>query len=154
MVTWTATDASGNSASDAQMVTIVDTNPPTTPSNLVATKKKVKGSQSTKVTWTASTDSGSGVDYYSVTRNGEDMGNVTGTSFIDPEVVDGTIYEVTTMDMAGNPSPAEQVTYSDSGSGGGGPGGGGGGGPGGGGDGGGDSFCDTHIGHKKCPPSN
>jgi PKD repeat protein len=151
-VTWTATDGSGNSANAYQNVTVEDTTSPSAPGNLAATKKKVKGSQSIKVTWNVSIDAGSGVDYYRVKRDGVDKGTTTGTSFIDPEVVDGTVYEVTAMDMEGNLSPASQVPYSDGGSGGGGNGNGG-GGPGGGGDGGGSTFCEDHPNNKKCLPN-
>ncbi|MGH8864849.1 MAG: fibronectin type III domain-containing protein, partial [Burkholderiales bacterium] len=69
----------------------VDTTPPTVPANVQAV---ATGSSSIRVTWSASSDSGSGVGGYEVFRNGgaSPLGSVAGTSFDDSGLTASTAY--------------------------------------------------------------
>jgi chitinase len=113
-----ATNASGDSAPSAVVsattdpAAVVDTEPPTAPSKLKATAAKRK----INLTWTGSTDIGSGVAGYKVYRSGTAEGPftlVTTTTGMSAslDAPSGAVlwYRVTAYDVAGNesvPSPA------------------------------------------------
>ncbi len=92
--------------------TVIDTTPPTAPTNLSAT---APSSTRVDLSWTASTDN-TGVTGYSVYRNGSLLsGNVTGTSHSDTTVSPQTTYSYTVVarDAVGNvseASPSVEVT--------------------------------------------
>jgi fibronectin type 3 domain-containing protein len=100
-----AYDAAGNTntASVTFNVSNTDTTPPTTPTGLSATAATAT---SVKLSWNASTDSGSGVSKYNVLRNGVVIAQPTGTSYTDNTVVANTAYSYTVqaVDGAGNVS--------------------------------------------------
>ena len=83
--------------------TTSDTEPPTAPSNLVATTVDRK---SIDLVWTASTDN-IGVVKYEIYRDGQPVAEATETSYRDSGLSDGTTYSyyVVAYDAAGNPSP-------------------------------------------------
>jgi hypothetical protein len=81
-----------------------DTTLPTVPAGLAATP----GNTTVALTWTASNDNGGGdaIAGYHVYRNGVQVGTVTGTSFSDSGLTNGTsyAYTVSAYDAAGNQS--------------------------------------------------
>ena len=81
-----------------------DTQPPTTPTNLMAS---ATGPASVALSWTASTDN-VGVTGYRIQRDGAQVGSSTSTSFTDTTVSPGTsaTYTVTAYDSGGNVSAA------------------------------------------------
>ena len=70
---------------------VPDTTPPTQPMNLTAT---AVNSNQVSLKWTAST-SAVGIAGYTVLRNGNQVGTVTGTSFVDSTVSPSTTYSYT-----------------------------------------------------------
>jgi len=101
------TTQSVSSAGATVLVTFAgggDTQPPTTPGNLVATPS---GSTSIALSWSASTDN-VGVSGYRVSRNGSQVATVSGTTWTDSGLAVGTsyTYSVVAYDAAGNVSPA------------------------------------------------
>ncbi len=82
---------------------IVDSTPPTIPTNLAATA--ISPTQIT-VSWTASTDN-IGVAGYRILRNGIEIARPNATSYTDSGLSGGTQYSytVSAFDAAGNPSP-------------------------------------------------
>jgi hypothetical protein len=104
-----AYDPAGNVGSSAAACVSVDNNPPTTPTGLAA-----KGVSTTAInlSWTASTDAGSGVDYYIVYRDGTQITATTGTAYSDTGLTLGTphCYTVVAIDNAGRASlPSAQA---------------------------------------------
>jgi hypothetical protein len=81
-----------------------DTTPPTQPGNLNAAST---GAATARLTWTASSDAG-GVTGYRVSRDGNLLATVTGTSYDDSGLVGGTTYQysVVAFDGANNSSAA------------------------------------------------
>jgi hypothetical protein len=69
----------------------IDSLPPTIPGNPAAVQKKVKGQQSIEVSWSASSDAGTGVSYYRVSRDGSPIGTTSSLKFAD---TNGTLNEV------------------------------------------------------------
>jgi len=80
-----------------------DTTPPTVPSGLKASNITTS---SITVSWTASTDAGSGVAGYDVLRGGAQIAQTNGTSHTDSGLAAGTTYSYTVRarDKAGNVS--------------------------------------------------
>jgi hypothetical protein len=106
-----ASDTSGRHAAAGGSATLqIDTTQPLAPGNVVASKSKVKGSSSVKVTWQAGDDvsPGSGINGYRVYRDGAWVGNATASGYVDSgAAVDGSyIYTVTANDHAGHESLA------------------------------------------------
>ena len=81
-----------------------DSEPPTVPSNLVAT---VRSSSQIDLHWSPSTDN-VGVAGYLIYRDGTQIGNVSGTSYQNTGLKPATtyLYRVVAYDDAGNHSPA------------------------------------------------
>ena len=113
-----ATDAAGNLSPYSNVASATtqnsDTQPPTAPSNLVATA--VSGSQ-INLSWTASTDN-VGVTGYLVERcqgaacsNFAQIGTSTGTTYSDTGLTSATsyTYQVRATDSAGNLSPYSNI---------------------------------------------
>jgi chitodextrinase len=103
-----ARDAAGNVSDDSNGRTVTtlsaaDTTAPTVPSGL--SSSAVTGTSFT-LSWTASTDSGSGVAGYTVYRDTVAVGNPTGTSFSVTGLTGGQTYSmrVSAQDVAGNSS--------------------------------------------------
>jgi hypothetical protein len=99
----TATNASGVSTSAsisvAVGIVVVDTTPPSVPTNLVWS---VSGATA-NLSWTASTDNVK-VTGYNVFRNGVKLGTTAVAFFVDTTFVSGTTYTVSAFDAAGNTS--------------------------------------------------
>lgn len=108
-----AYDAAGNTKTATVTFTVsnADTTPPSAPSNLTAA---AKDATTVGLSWTASTDSGSGatgVATYDVLRNGTVIGHATGTSYTDSKLTANTSYSYTVeaVDGAGNVSAASNT---------------------------------------------
>lgn len=108
--TVSATDSAGNTSAQSSVAsattpTCPDTTPPTVPGNVVASAVSCT---SVSVSWSASTDSGSGVHQYNVYRNGTLISIVAAPaiSFVDTTVVASSsyTYTVSATDVAGNTS--------------------------------------------------
>lgn len=100
----------------SQIVSPVDTTPPSTPTNLTGGSN---ASSTTSMTWNASTDN-VGVAGYSILRNGVNIGRAGQAQFQDTTVSPSTTYTyvVKAFDMAGNLSPASlpiNITTKDAG---------------------------------------
>lgn len=91
-------------------VSSADTTPPTAPTNIKASLvyDALSLSYGVSLSWSASSDSGSGVRDYLVRRNGTNLGTATTTSFKDSNIVANTVYsyEIFAYDKAGNISSA------------------------------------------------
>jgi len=92
--------ATGHSNASAVAMIIVDGTAPTAPGNLsTAVSRKTQ----VKLSWSASTDAGSGIDHYEVFRNGIKLSILSGTSYTDKVSGKGTYdYMVKAFDKAGN----------------------------------------------------
>jgi hypothetical protein len=106
-VTLTAHDSDGADPSHPQdgvgtAQIQIDATAPSAPTNLSASLAKT----GVKLTWTASTDGGSGVATYYVYRNGVQIGSTSNRSYTDTSGVGGTsyTYTVTALDVVGNES--------------------------------------------------
>ena len=103
-----ALDAVGNPSSPAQVTvsTLVDTEDPVSPTNLIATPSFVTAS----ISWSESTDN-AGVTGYRVYRDNVLLATVATTTFDDAGLVSGTgyLYGVEAEDSAGNTSPRVEV---------------------------------------------
>ncbi len=101
-----AYDSAGNlsAASNQATVTLVDTTPPTAPSNLTAT---AISATDVVLSWTASSDN-VGVTAYQIYRKGSEIGTSTTVNYTDVGLSPSTSYTyyVTASDAAGNVSPA------------------------------------------------
>jgi chitodextrinase len=111
-----AYDGAGNVSalsSSASATTLApDTTPPTIPAGLTASNIAARA---VTISWTASTDAGSGVAAYRIYRNGVQVGSVTTASFNDSGLSPATSYSYTVAadDLAGNrsaQSPALAIT--------------------------------------------
>lgn len=95
---------------------VTDTTPPTNPTNLAGTPS----SGSVQLSWTASTDAGSGLQNYIVRRDGVSVGTPVSNSFTDTGLNPSTTYNysVQAIDNAGNVSTGSATnsftTFSDS----------------------------------------
>jgi PKD repeat protein len=100
-----AYDPAGNVGSSAAACVSVDNNPPTTPTGLTA-----QGVSTTAISlsWTASTDAGSGVAFYTVYRDGTQIATTTGATYTDTDLTLETehCYTVTATDNAERTSPS------------------------------------------------
>lgn len=102
-----ATDAAGNVTTTSTTI-FLDTS---APSNVTGTTAVVSGN-AIKLTWNASTDAGSGVDYYNIYRSTSSgfipsssnrIASTVNTEFLDSSVASGTFYyKVQAVDKAGN----------------------------------------------------
>jgi chitodextrinase len=94
-----------SSASATTLAT--DTTPPTIPTGLTASNIAARA---VTISWTASTDAGSGVAGYQVYRNGTQVASVTTASFNDSGLPPATTYSYTVAayDAAGNRSAQSQ----------------------------------------------
>ena len=110
---------------------IIDGTAPTVPGGLSASVSR-KGR--VNLSWSASSDAGSGVEFYSVYRDGTYIGQTGSTGFTDSNTTGGATYgyTVSASDTVGNVSGGSQSLSVTIGSGGGGKDGGGSGGGGGG----------------------
>ncbi|MDC8772495.1 glycosyl hydrolase family 18 protein [Roseateles albus] len=94
----------------------VDTTPPTVPAGLSAS-----GATTSSITlsWSASTDAGSGVAGYDVLRGGSVVASPTATSLVDSGLTAGTAYSyaVRARDKAGNVSAASSALLTSTASG-------------------------------------
>ena len=101
-----AVDAAGNTSEPSDTVVATtpapDVVPPSVPSDLQATA----GTDAVTLTWTASTDDGSGVASYEVWRDGAPLGTTASTGFTDATIVGGETYAyaVRAVDGVGNAS--------------------------------------------------
>ena len=106
-----AYDAVGNVSSQSSSVAVTtppDLNPPTAPSNLMASTSQGR----VALTWTASTDD-VGVTSYGILRDGVQVGSASSTTYTDQTIAPNTTYTYTVVafDGAGNASqPSNSVT--------------------------------------------
>jgi len=92
--------ANGHNNAGASASVIVDATAPTAPGNLSALV--VKKTQ-IALSWSASTDAGSGVDHYDISRNGTKISSTTSLKYNDKPSSKGTYtYIVQAFDKAGN----------------------------------------------------
>jgi len=103
-----AYDPAGNVGSSSNSCAIVDNNSPTAPTGLTAT---AVSTNQINLSWTPSTDDGSGVAGYQVTRGGSLFANTTATSFSDSGLATATryCYTVAAVDFVGHVSAGSQV---------------------------------------------
>ncbi|MCG8528379.1 MAG: fibronectin type III domain-containing protein [Opitutales bacterium] len=90
----------------------LETNAPTTPSNLIVSSAGVQG---TSLTWTASSDD-SGQLYYQIAVNGVVLGESTESNYLIQNIIlsDGDLIEVTAIDYSGNRSVGSaQITVTN-----------------------------------------
>jgi hypothetical protein len=100
--TVTLTATAPNHPTAQKVLNIVgDTVDPTAPTGLAATSDR---NGNVFLDWNASTDSGSGIAYYNVYRNGVLLGKTTSLSFRDSGVSGTPSYNVTAVDQAANES--------------------------------------------------
>ncbi|MDX6547285.1 MAG: large repetitive protein [Gaiellales bacterium] len=101
-----AEDAAGNHSSQyATLAVTVDHTAPVAPASVVAAASPT--STSPVLTWTASSDAGSGISGYRLLRNGVVVASVTSTSYVDAAAPAGSdCYAVQAIDKAGNLSPS------------------------------------------------
>ncbi|HEY8507282.1 MAG TPA: malectin domain-containing carbohydrate-binding protein [Steroidobacteraceae bacterium] len=111
---WYIVRDNGNSVSNAARVTISagqsdDTTPPTVPTNLTATA--VSSSQ-INLTWTESTDIGSGVAGYRIYRDGAFIGTSAAPEYSDTDVAPSTTYtyRVSAFDIANESGLSDPAT--------------------------------------------
>jgi hypothetical protein len=94
--------------SSASVTDMMDSTPPTAPTNLKATVKSAK----VQLSWGASSDN-VGVSSYAIWRNNVQIGTTTGTGYTDGSTTSGVTYTyyVVARDKAGNMSaPSNAVT--------------------------------------------
>ncbi|MFA5984464.1 MAG: M12 family metallo-peptidase [Methylococcaceae bacterium] len=92
--------AANHSTVTASTSVTTDGTPPTAPADLkvLLLRRGIIG-----ISWGASTDAGSGVDHYEISRNGTKIANTTSLSFNDKTSIRGTItYTVSAFDKTGN----------------------------------------------------
>jgi fibronectin type 3 domain-containing protein len=94
-----AIDQLGNASGQAAVTVVVDTVAPSTPLGVVA----IASGGNVTVSWAVASDSGTGVNGYRVTRNGDPVATVAGTLFQD-QAAAGATYRVVALDAAGNAS--------------------------------------------------
>lgn len=94
----TASASAHNNVSSTATI-LVDGTAPTAPGSL---KAAVKKSTQVDLTWTASTDTGSGVSHYVVSRNGAIIGQTTSLKFTDRPGKGSFTYTVEAFDKATN----------------------------------------------------
>lgn len=107
-----AFDAAGNQSAQTAPVTAPIPAPPpppdTTPPSVPAGLSGIPDGDvpSVALSWNASTDAGSGVASYNLFRNGTFLTSVSGLSFVDTTVAQGTsyLYRVSAVDGVGNES--------------------------------------------------
>ncbi len=111
------TASRGASTGAGSATLTVDSLAPTAPGNPAAVQKKVKGRQSIEVTWTASSDAGSGVAYYEVSRDGLVLGTTSSLKFADSSATldESHIYGVVAMDGVGHGSGPAATTFTPGG---------------------------------------
>ena len=114
VVTWTATDASGNSATAEQRVTVVDTSSPGIPELLSPSDGMATSNGAITFSWSQVTDATSGTAYDLLVSSSPDFSpavidqqGLTGLSYtLATPLADGTYYwKVRSSDELGNASP-------------------------------------------------
>jgi hypothetical protein len=108
-----ARDAAGNQSAASNTVTrtgtVVDTTPPSAPTNLAYTQP---ASGQIKLTWNASTDNSGSIARYDIYANGSYRANVAGTllTYTDNQPDSATVsYQVKALDATGNNSAASNT---------------------------------------------
>lgn len=91
--------ATDHATADASSTLIVDGTAPNAPGNLTAS---VTRKSRVIVTWTASTDGGSGLKHYVIKRNGSTIATTTNTSYNDRPGTGTFTYTVEAVDTVGN----------------------------------------------------
>lgn len=91
-----------------EVLATADTTPPTVPGGLTAT---AQGTTSVLLSWSASSDAGTGVGGYRIWRNGTAVGTATGTTYTDTGLAPATtyVYSVSAFDLA---TPANESATS------------------------------------------
>lgn len=107
-IRYRSTDAAGHVEEIRTATVRIDSLPPTRPGDVDANATSIS---EIEVTWSASTDTGSGVARYEVYRNGVLAGTSTTTSFIDSGLTAGKnySYHIVAVDVAGNRSPVSRT---------------------------------------------
>jgi peptidyl-Asp metalloendopeptidase len=93
--------ATGHASATRSATVTVDGTAPTAPGNLTAVSKK----NQVNLSWTASTDSGSGIAHYIIKRNNSPVATTTGTSYTDKlsgRSKGSFTYTVEAVDKVGN----------------------------------------------------
>ncbi len=90
-INWEASNVGGT---PGQANLVIDTLPPTVPTNL-AGQALLSPTAEVSLTWSASSDPRSNVAYYEIYRNGSAIGTSTTTSYIDTTIAAGTNYTYT-----------------------------------------------------------
>jgi hypothetical protein len=97
----------------------IDSLAPTQPGAAAAVQKKVKGQQSIEVSWGASSDAGTGVAHYRISRDGGSIGTTSSLKSADTAAtLDVTHdYTIVAIDGVGHASSAVTVTFTPGGGG-------------------------------------
>ena len=90
-INWEASNIGGT---PGQPNLVIDTTPPSVPTNL-AGQALLSPTSEISLTWTASSDPRSDVDHYVIYRNGSAIGTSTTTSYVDTTISAGTNYTYT-----------------------------------------------------------
>jgi len=100
-----AYDPAGNVGSSAPACVTVDNQPPTAPTAVTA---KGVSTSAISVSWTAATDAGSGVAFYTVFRDGTQIAATPATTYTDTGLALESVhcYQVVATDNAGRVSPS------------------------------------------------
>lgn len=99
-----AYDVDGNASSSASISTFIDNTSPGAPGNASAS---ANSTSRISLSWDAATDTGSGVDFYSVYRDGSFINSTSALSFQDSNLAAGTryCYTIKATDKLGHVGP-------------------------------------------------
>jgi 6-phosphogluconolactonase (cycloisomerase 2 family) len=113
--TWSvrATDVAGNTSQSTVRTFSVDAEPPGMPSLLSPTGEAAVDSTRPTLSWLAAIDTGSGVDHYEVSIDGQPLSSTTATSIQVPTALaDGPhIWSLVAVDRVGNRSSPVSATF-------------------------------------------
>ncbi len=113
--TWSvhATDAAGNTSQSAARTFSVDAEPPGVPSLLAPVGGTAVASARPTLSWIAATDTGSGVDHYEISVDGQALPSTAATSIQAPTALtDGTHeWSLVAVDRVGNRSSPASATF-------------------------------------------